>query len=332
MQNGWLSSLFGTAFKLLIPLVLAKDIASASSTCDELVNSLNAKRTRTDFTMEHHVSVEALESMLDHLNYKQGLGFVINLFGSTIVVDRKTYRNIFGAVVSLVSTVGPYLLLMSTQGLVGEHPAHVKYDVYQLPSGQFCSVSPTAMNYTSATAYCIDRGMVGCSVHSRADADALEHLLVGPTFLGATLTGMTGEWAWDDGSPFDFEHSSESFDRAFKSLGDDPSLACPPRCDADPALDRCYYGGDCDGGGLPAHKVHGVVHLAQVPDSYRHVTESGATFPYDEWVSWRGEGPPWDVELPIACCAPKPSVMEFCESVRRTDKGVAWAMRNNVCH
>lgn len=49
---------------------------------------------------------------------------------------------------------------------------------------------------------------------------------------------LTGDWAWDDGSPSDFEHSSESFDRALKSLDDDPSLACPPSCDADPAREE----------------------------------------------------------------------------------------------
>lgn len=94
----------------------------------------------------------------------------------------------------------------------------------KLPSGQFIAVSHTERNYEESLLYCKTRGMVAASIHSQDDADALEHLLIMPTYLGATETGgkaqyqHSGTWTWEDGSEWDFQHESTSNDN---HMGDD---------------------------------------------------------------------------------------------------------------
>jgi hypothetical protein len=137
---------------------------------------------------------------------------------------------------------------MSSRGLVGPHPSFIVDDVYQLPSGQFVVISPQEFNYSAAEAYCTHRGMHPCSIHDRADSDALEYLLDRPTFLGGSKTGEHGEWTWFDGSPWDFNHSvfDEDASRAFGKPGRDDEPQCPPACvGSGLERDRC-----ADGGGL----------------------------------------------------------------------------------
>ena len=114
------------------------------------------------------------------------------------------------------------------------------------------SVSNDERDYEHSKLYCADRGMTIASIHTQGDADALEHLLSKPTYLGATETngraacesgtstehrrtagdamslvacGPTeacsrsaccagahqGDWAWEDGTPFDFVHVQSEF-------------------------------------------------------------------------------------------------------------------------
>jgi hypothetical protein len=305
-QKDYRSSLLGATITCCIPLVLAQDIAAASSKCDAIHTALNRKRKQDLDNLEAHIVIDKLETMLNMENNKQGLGFVI--FG--IVCDRKTFRKIFGVIVSIISTVLPYLLLMSSRGLVGERPVHVLADVYQMPSGQFCTVDVTTLrNFSAAEDYCVGRGMRMAAVHSRADADAIEHLLVEPTFLGATKTGWAGEWRWLDGSPWDFVHSSSELNRAWEEKLDDGRLVAV-----------------IDGPNIQLlDPSTGVGYLAMVPSGYR---PNG--IPMRKWVSWAGYTP-GDRPLHVACCAPRPSTLEFCAAIRRSDQGVSWSAEANVC-
>jgi hypothetical protein len=71
--------------------------------CDSITEALNAKRKTDEADFSDHQQIETVERMLDRENHKQGLGFVM----MGIVLDRKSYRNIFGMITTVITTVGP---------------------------------------------------------------------------------------------------------------------------------------------------------------------------------------------------------------------------------
>jgi hypothetical protein len=131
---------------------------------------------------------QVLERTLERLNRRQGLGFTVG--GK--VLDRRSLLNILAAVSAFLSTGIPLAFALST-GL-GDPPAYITQDVYQLPSGRFVAVDHGARNHSASVALCEGRGMQIASVHSQADADSLEWLIKHATYLGATHTADGWEW------------------------------------------------------------------------------------------------------------------------------------------
>lgn len=104
---------FFRSFNLFcFPLLIALDVASASSACDSLVISLNAKRMhgileqQMDVDIEHKLQI--LERALALQNAGQGLGFVV----LGVVVDRKTLSRIFWVVMGTLGTIGPIIVAL----------------------------------------------------------------------------------------------------------------------------------------------------------------------------------------------------------------------------
>ena len=93
-------------FSGCVPLLLAMDVAGASSDCDLIVASLNAKRV--SLIAESDDKIRRLETALDRLNAKQGLGFVV----AGRVLDKKTLRTIFVGMAGFIGTVGPVVLAL----------------------------------------------------------------------------------------------------------------------------------------------------------------------------------------------------------------------------
>lgn len=89
------------------PLLIALDVASASSACDSLVTALNEKR-KLDMSKDTHQKLQILEYALEKENAGQGLGFVV--LGT--VVDRKTLSRIFFLVMGTLGTIGPIIMAL----------------------------------------------------------------------------------------------------------------------------------------------------------------------------------------------------------------------------
>eukprot|EP01052_Picozoa_sp_SAG31_P040948 SAG31_NODE_6070_length_2184_cov_2.288729_2_plen_236_part_00 len=147
----------------------------------------------------------------------------------------------FVALASFASAVLPLIFALWSNS--AQPPTWISgTDVYQVPSGRFYAVSHDARNYSAAMDYCTSRGMSIASIHSQADSDSLDYLLIrsystyasqGYAPLIDETTGLPrdadnglmyliggrciGEggcdyadgyvgWEWEDGSPFDFQH------------------------------------------------------------------------------------------------------------------------------
>lgn len=97
-----------TVFMTLLPLLLAFDVAKVSSQCDLLMSSINIVRMRTG--EECNERITWLETSLMRLHHGQGLGFLM----AGVVVDKRTLRNAFAAMVGAMSTVITALLALSS--------------------------------------------------------------------------------------------------------------------------------------------------------------------------------------------------------------------------
>ena len=84
------SGFFRSFVCFCFPLLIALDVASASSDCDSLVNELNEKRKEA-MDIETDQKQQVLERALALENAGQGIGFSVH----GVVVDRKTLSRIF---------------------------------------------------------------------------------------------------------------------------------------------------------------------------------------------------------------------------------------------
>lgn len=134
--------------------------------------------------------------------------------------------------------------------------SRVGNDVFRLPSGKLVAVSTVPRTYLGGVEYCRGRGMVIASIHSQADADSLEFLLPGPTYLGAKERHGTGQakhlhmgkFEWEDGSDFDFVNErSEMANQYYCDEGNGRS-----------GLGLCA-------GELFHHQMHDETHIAAIP-------------------------------------------------------------------
>ena len=109
-----LSDLVLTAGGACAPLVLAADVAGASSACDKIMGALNARRA-ADLSYDNHCKLEVVETLLSHLNKGQGLGFVV----SGKVLDRSNLRNIFAGLVGFLGTALPLIFALQPVSIPG---------------------------------------------------------------------------------------------------------------------------------------------------------------------------------------------------------------------
>ena len=120
-------TLFMMVFSACLPLVLAMDVAAASTDCDGLLSALNAKRMATmDLTVDAKVAL--LEAVLTKLNGNRGLGFVV----SGKVVDRAALKSVFATILGgLVTAVPVILALQPKSGGAGDDGASCDLSVEQ---------------------------------------------------------------------------------------------------------------------------------------------------------------------------------------------------------
>ena len=102
-----LSGLFRSFNLFCFPLLIALDVATASSDCDSLVNELNEKRKQA-MDIETDQKLQVLERALSLENAGQGMGFSVH----GVVVDRKTLSRIFFLVMGAVGTIGPVIIAL----------------------------------------------------------------------------------------------------------------------------------------------------------------------------------------------------------------------------
>ena len=187
----------------LMPLSMSADPADVSSSCDELLAELNVQRGNDD-SMETHEMLLRLETFLNNLNNREGLGFVAG--GN--VLDKRRLGRIIGGVFGLFATVVPFLLTVQSSGddglttVFGQMHNDTKVYAY----------SPVMRTAEQSKAYCESLWMEMATVHDAATQAAL-FSMINPdagakAYLGATLNGDNGdpsaEWEWADGSPFDY--------------------------------------------------------------------------------------------------------------------------------
>jgi hypothetical protein len=92
------------------PLLIALDVASASSSCDSLMNELNDKRLEA-MGLETDQKLQVLERALSLKNAGQGIGFSVH----GVVVDRKMLSRVFFLVTGTVGTIVPVILALQPE-------------------------------------------------------------------------------------------------------------------------------------------------------------------------------------------------------------------------
>ena len=92
------------------PLLIALDVASASSNCDSLMNELNDKRLEA-MDLETDQKLQVLERALSLKNAGQGIGFSVH----GVVVDRKMLSRVFFLVTGTVGTIVPAILALQPE-------------------------------------------------------------------------------------------------------------------------------------------------------------------------------------------------------------------------
>eukprot|EP01051_Picozoa_sp_SAG22_P019102 SAG22_NODE_3420_length_1721_cov_1.151048_1_plen_306_part_10 len=186
---------------------MSADPADVSSSCDELLAELIVQRG-LDESLETHEQLLKLETYLNNLNNREGLGFVAG--GN--VLDKRRLGRIIGGVFGLFATVVPFLLTLQSSGdadlitVFGQ--MHNETRIY--------AYSPVLRTYSQSKAYCESLWMEMATVHDDATQAAL-YSMVNPdgqsTYLGATYStnngDWSGEWEWNDGSAFDYAPGCE---------------------------------------------------------------------------------------------------------------------------
>lgn len=107
--------MIGVVVYSLGPLIIAHDVAGASSACDSIVMSLNEKRKASlpDCSAAAEEKLQQLERAISLENRGMGIGFVV--LGR--VVDRSTLTTVFGSMSALLGTVIPIFLALQPHRL-----------------------------------------------------------------------------------------------------------------------------------------------------------------------------------------------------------------------
>ena len=100
-----------------LPLLVAGDVATASSDCDAILTALNEKRQESMLDFETDAKLQILERTLKQENRGGGIGFVVG----HMVVDKRTLGTILVGMSGILGTIVPVVLaLQPTARNIGE--------------------------------------------------------------------------------------------------------------------------------------------------------------------------------------------------------------------
>jgi hypothetical protein len=218
---------------LFLPLHMSRCVAQVSSSCDELMNTLNDRRLDN---LGDSMRLLALELALKNLHNEQGLGFTIGGADGT-VLDRRMLRNTFVSVASVFATVAPIVFSISLTTTDANSAAMYG----SLPLGGNSTAVYAFSNhhrtYVESVEFCRSLWMRPASIGSQAENDALVRLIhkvglfygenwfmLDAVFLGArrraTSTtvgsdcatwpddcGAAAHWEWEDGTVMGWFHA-----------------------------------------------------------------------------------------------------------------------------
>ena len=213
---------------LFLPLQMSRCVAQVSSSCDDLMNTLNERRLDDLGSSEQLL---ALELALKNLHNGQGLGFII---GGGVVLDRRRLRNMFFSVASVFATLAPIIFSISLT-TTDDHNAAM-YGA--LPgNSSIYALSNHHRTYPESVAFCQSLWMRPASISSQAENDALVRLIhkvglnygenfwqLDSVFVGARRRGSSAavgtacitwpdecaaatHWEWEDGSEMQWFHA-----------------------------------------------------------------------------------------------------------------------------
>ena len=103
-----IAGIFGAILTGLAPLVIALDVASASSYCESLQQALNDKRKETVLDVATDGKLQVLERAIRLENRGAGIGFVV----AGGILDRSSLMKIFAAMSGALGTVVPLFFAM----------------------------------------------------------------------------------------------------------------------------------------------------------------------------------------------------------------------------
>jgi hypothetical protein len=144
----------GVAAYTCVPLLVLWDLAAAGSECDLLTKGLNEKRI-ADPSDEAHAKIYKLEVMLNQLNKKQGLGFVL----AGTVLDKAYFFGLITKLCGLIVT-----LIGSLLALRPDEAAAAARSCSSLTEAQEAGIKAWGLLNTSCT-YNITIGPAGLVVH-----------------------------------------------------------------------------------------------------------------------------------------------------------------------
>jgi len=152
-----------------------KDVDSASSDCDAIHDSLNAKRYE-DQSAEAYNKLQILEELLDRLNKKQGLGFV----AGGKVFDRTTIKTAFIAIGGFLGFIVPLLLAFRPEATVAGT------DVCSLNAGQVLVINGAISSAGANSSTCsYDNTTIGSVLRVKTDDVSLPMLPLLPSSAAA---------------------------------------------------------------------------------------------------------------------------------------------------
>lgn len=192
-----------TTLFVCVPIAMSRDPAAVSTSCDDLLAELNARRCEFLGQDEMIGKIRDLEDYLDRLNNQQGIGFAVN----ETVLDKKRIRNMMVGVFGIFSTVVPIIVAMFTTAMSGA-------PVYGMIANgtRVYAYTDKPMTYDQGVNFCESIWMVPVSIHSQAESDAIMELTgtqYGLQFhVGASRCADTADrspnFLWDDGTPWDY--------------------------------------------------------------------------------------------------------------------------------
>jgi hypothetical protein len=227
---------------LLLPLQMSQCVTLVSSSCDELMNTLNERRLDNLGDSERLL---ALELALKNLHNEQGLGFILT---DKTVLDRRMLRNLFFTVASIYATLAPIILSISltttdalTAAMYGALPGN-STTVYALSNHH--------RSYEESVEFCRSIWMQPASIGNQAENDALVRMIykvglnygenfatLDAVFLGARRSSggssssssssateggcatwpesceAATHWEWEDGAEMSWFHSGFNDDQ-----------------------------------------------------------------------------------------------------------------------